>query len=259
MLSNDSIAPFMPEQMRTIVDLRDVSYAVDAVKIINALDLQIVESEVLILLGESGCGKTTTLKLINRLIEPTAGEVLVEGRSTLEWDPIQLRRRIGYVLQDGGLFPHFTVAENVALVPTLEDWNARRKQARTDEMLDLVGLDPAKFANRYPNELSGGQRQRVGVARALASDPPLMLLDEPFGALDAITRTNLQKEFARLVRELGKTAVFVTHDLHEAMLLGTRIALMDKGRIVLLDTPQNFAESRLPLARAYLETVSLSA
>ena len=161
------------------------------------------------------------------------------------------------MLQDGGLFPHFTVAENVALVLRLENWDEDRKRKRTDEMLDLVGLDPARFAARFPHELSGGQRQRVGVARAFASDPELLLLDEPFGALDAITRTNLQKEFARLVRELGKTAVFVTHDLHEAMLLGTRIALMDKGKILLNDSPENFERSELPLTKAYLETVKL--
>ena len=194
----------------------------------------------LVLLGESGCGKTTTLKLINRLIEPTSGEVLVEGRSTLDQDAIELRRRIGYVLQDGGLFPHMTAGENVGLVLKLRDADARATKIRVDEMLDLVGLSPAKFADRYPHELSGGQRQRVGVARALASDPSLLLLDEPFGALDAITRTRLQKEFAKLVRDLGKTAVFVTHDLHEAMLLGTRIALMEKGRILLLDNAEGF-------------------
>ncbi len=209
----------------------------------------------LVLLGESGCGKTTTLKLINRLIEPTNGEILVEGKRTTDWNAIDLRRRIGYVLQDGGLFPHMSVRSNVGLVLTLQDIDGAVISKRADEMLSLVGLNPAKFGERFPHELSGGQRQRVGVARALASDPDLLLLDEPFGALDAITRTNLQKEFARLVRDLGKTAVFVTHDLHEAMLLGTRIALMDKGRIVLLDTAENFAVSDLPLARAYLETI----
>lgn len=240
-----------------IVEFRSVSYAIDGSPILNSIDLSICHGEVLVLLGESGCGKTTTLKLINRLIEPTAGEVFVDGKLTTEWDAIALRRHFGYVLQDGGLFPHFTVAENVALVPRLENWDEDRKQKRTAEMLDLVGLDPAKFAARFPHELSGGQRQRVGVARALASDPELLLLDEPFGALDAITRTNLQKEFTRLVRELGKTAVFVTHDLHEAMLLGTRIALMDKGKIVLMDKPEQFRNSELPLARAYLETVTL--
>jgi osmoprotectant transport system ATP-binding protein len=238
-----------------IVEFRDVGYTIGDTKILDDLNFTISKGEVLVLLGESGCGKTTTLKLINRLIEPTSGEVLVDSRSTTDWDAIALRRHIGYVLQDGGLFPHFTVADNVALVLRLENWDEGRKQKRTSEMLDLVGLEPAKFADRFPHELSGGQRQRVGVARALASDPELLLLDEPFGALDAITRTNLQKEFARLVRELGKTAVFVTHDLHEAMLLGTRIALMDKGKIVLTESPEKFEKSELPLAKAYLETI----
>jgi len=244
-------------ESKIIVQFNRVSYDIEGARILNSLDLTVAKGEVLVLLGESGCGKTTTLKLINRLLESTSGEVFVEGKRTTDWDAIELRRRIGYVLQDGGLFPHMSVAENVGLPLTLTDTNSLISKIRTDEMLDLVGLDPAKFATRYPHELSGGQRQRVGVARALASDPDLLLLDEPFGALDAITRTNLQKEFARLVRELNKTAVFVTHDLHEAMLLGTRIALMDKGKIVLMETPKNFERSELPLARAYLETVKL--
>ena len=239
----------------TLVDFRNVSYAIDGVAILDDLNLRIEQGEVLVLLGESGCGKTTTLKLINRLIEPTTGEVLVEGRATTDWDAVELRRRIGYVLQDGGLFPHMTVERNVGIVLEIGDGARDDTRARAPVMLDLVGLDPAKFATRFPHELSGGQRQRVGVARALASDPDLLLLDEPFGALDAITRTRLQKEFAKLVRDLNKTAVFVTHDLHEAMTLGSRIALMDKGRVALVDTPSAFAKSDLPLAKEYLATV----
>ena len=245
----------MPDTQQPVVELRNIGYTIGGNKILDDLNLQIAPGEILILLGESGCGKTTTLKLINRLIEPTSGEILVEGKRTTDWDAIGLRRHIGCVLQEAGLFPHFTVAENISLVLRLNGWDEKKKRERTNEMLNLVGLDSGKFADRFPHELSGGQRQRVGVARALAADPSIVLLDEPFGALDAITRTNLQKEFARLVRDLGKTAVFVTHDLHEAMLLGSRIALMDKGRIVLLDTPENFRRSDLPLAKAYLETV----
>ena len=240
-----------------IVEFHSVGYSIDGIAVLDSIDLKVERGEVLVLLGESGCGKTTTLKLINRLIEPTVGEVLVEGRSTTDWDPIELRRRIGYVIQDGGLFPHFTVAENVGLVLSLNNTKEKKRNARINEMLDLVGLDPAKFASRYPHELSGGQRQRVGVARALASEPDLLLLDEPFGALDAITRTNLQREFAKLVRDLRKTAVFVTHDLHEAMLLASRIVLMEKGRVVLDTTPNGFTGSTLPLASAYLATTNL--
>jgi len=245
----------MTEHNQPIVEFRAVNYQIGAAKILADLNLQINKGEILILLGESGCGKTTTLKLINRLIEPTSGAVLVEGKATTEWNPINLRRRIGYVLQEAGLFPHFSVAGNVALVPDLQNWDEAKKLERVSEMLELVGLNPQKFINRYPHELSGGQRQRVGVARALAANPDLLLLDEPFGALDAITRVNLQKEFAALVKDLGKTAVFVTHDLHEAFILGTRVCLMDKGVIVLNATPEDFRQSDLPLARAYLETI----
>jgi osmoprotectant transport system ATP-binding protein len=245
------------EKAKTIVEFRAIGFEVGGVRILENINLQIFKGETLILLGESGCGKTTTLKLINCLIEPTSGAVLVEGKPTTDWDAINLRRRIGYVLQEAGLFPHFTVAENVALVPKLENWDEDKKRERLLQMLELVGLNPHKFADRFPHELSGGQRQRVGVARALASDPDLLLLDEPFGALDAITRVNLQKEFARVVKDLGKTAVFVTHDLHEAFILGTRICLMDKGKIALIETPENFRKSDLPLVRNYLETVNL--
>ncbi len=258
-LSNDKIQPIeMLENSKSIVEFRGVGFTIGGANIIDNLNLQIAKGEILVLLGESGCGKTTTLKLINRLYEPTAGEVLVEGKATTDWNAIDLRRHIGYVLQEAGLFPHFTVERNVALVPDLQGWDDAKKQARVAEMLELVGLAPDKFARRFPNELSGGQRQRVGVARALAANPDLLLLDEPFGALDALTRNNLQKEFASLVKELNKTAVFVTHDLREAMLLGSRIALMDKGKIVLLETPENFLKSDEPLVRAYLETIDNS-
>src|SRR5207253_10437598 len=173
-----------------------------------------------------------------------------------DWDPIRLRRRIGYVIQEVGLFPHFTVERNVGLVPTLEGWPEPKKQERVREMLRLVGLDPDRFADRYPRELSGGQRQRVGVARALAADPPLLLMDEPFGALDPLTRASLQKEFAELKSRLEKTVIFVTHDVREALLLGSRIALMAAGKIVLLKTPKEFVNSDDEHARAYLETLS---
>lgn len=247
----------MTDRSQPIVEFRHVSFEIGGARILDDLNLQIFSGETLVLLGESGCGKTTTLKLINRLIEPTAGQVLVEGKATTDWDAIILRRRIGYVLQEAGLFPHFTVERNVALVPTLENWEETKKLERTVEMLELVGLAPQKFARRFPHELSGGQRQRVGVARALAANPQILLLDEPFGALDPITRMNLQKEFAALVKSLNKTAVFVTHDLQEAMLLGSRVTLMDKGKIVLLDTPENFRKSEDPRVRAYLETINL--
>ncbi len=245
----------MPDQRRSIVEFRGVSFEIDGVRILNEIDLKIESGEVVVLLGESGCGKTTTLRLINRLIEPTSGNVLVEGRPTTDWDPIELRRKTGYVLQDGGLFPHMTAAENVGIILRLEHWSEEKKKARVDELFELVGLATERFADRFPHELSGGQRQRIGVARALAADPGLLLLDEPFGALDPLTRTKLQKEFASIVLRMGKTAVFVTHDLHEAMLLGTRIVLMEKGQIVLNAEPADFEASEIPLVRAYLETI----
>jgi osmoprotectant transport system ATP-binding protein len=242
-----------------VVRFRRVTYAPPGVTtpIIDALDLEVRRGETLVLLGESGCGKTTTLRLVNRLLEPTAGEVLVEGRDARAWDAIELRRRTGYVIQDAGLFPHFTVGRNVGLVPTLEGWDEARVNTRVDELLTLVGLEPEKFSTRFPAELSGGQRQRVGVARALAADPPLLLLDEPFGALDPLTRATLQREFAALQKRLDKTVIFVTHDVREALLLGTRVALMKAGRIVLLDTPEGFLNSEEPHARAYRETLAL--
>lgn len=239
-----------------LVEFREVSFAVNGgPPIIDRLNLGISRGETMVLLGESGCGKTTTLKLVNRLLEPTSGEVLVESKSTTAWDAISLRRRTGYVIQEAGLFPHFTVEQNVALVPSLEGWNEATVRQRVRELLSLVGLEPDRFVDRYPRELSGGQRQRVGVARALAADPPLLLMDEPFGALDPLTRASLQKEFAELKQRLSKTVIFVTHDVREALMLGSRIALMDAGRIVLLESPQGFVRSENELAQAYLETL----
>jgi osmoprotectant transport system ATP-binding protein len=219
--------------------------------IIDCISLEIHCGETLVLLGRSGSGKTTLLKLINSLLSPQSGQVLVQGRSTSEWDAIRLRRGIGYVIQEGGLFPHFTVAQNIALVPTLEKWEAARIAKRVEELLTLVGLDPREFAARHPHELSGGQRQRVGVARALAADPPILLMDEPFGALDPVTRAELQHEFSNLARRLGKTIVFVTHDLREALLLASRIVLLQAGHIVASGTPREFLQIDHPEVKAF--------
>lgn len=221
--------------------------------IVQDVSFAVGPSETLVLLGRSGSGKTTTLKLINRLLEPTAGTVRVAGERAAELPVTRLRRRIGYVIQEVGLFPHLTVARNVGLVPRLEQWEAGRVAARVRELLAVVGLDPDGFASRYPHELSGGQRQRVGVARALAADPPLLLLDEPFGALDPITRVELQREFRALQRRLGQAMVFVTHDVREGLLLGTRIGVMQAGRLVFLGTPEQFRHSEQPEVRAFLE------
>ena len=242
----------------SLVEFYNVTFSLPAAaNIISDLNLTVERGETLVLLGESGCGKTTTLKLVNRLLTPTSGEVRVEGKSTTAWDPIALRRRIGYVIQEGGLFPHFTIARNVGLVPALAGWDQTRIMERVRELLSLVGLDPGRFADRYPRELSGGQRQRVGVARALAADPPLLLLDEPFGALDPLTRASLQNEFADLTSRLGKTAILVTHDVREALILARRIGLMHKGQLLLLETPERFLNSDHPQARAYLDTLKV--
>jgi osmoprotectant transport system ATP-binding protein len=221
--------------------------------LVDGVSFSVAEGETLVLLGRSGAGKTITLKLINRLLEPTAGEVRVAGTLTTTLDPTRLRRRIGYVIQEIGLFPHFTIGENVGLVPRLEGWPPARIAGRVRELLQLVGLGGEALEQRYPAQLSGGQRQRVGVARALAADPPLLLLDEPFGALDAITRVELQREFQQLGARVRKALVFVTHDVREGLLLGTRIALMRSGRFVFLGTPDEFRGSSHPEVRAFLE------
>ncbi|HEY1233693.1 MAG TPA: ATP-binding cassette domain-containing protein [Candidatus Binatia bacterium] len=238
----------------TAIEFYDVSFTLpDGKTLLANLNLQVHEGETLVLLGRSGSGKTTTMKLINRLIDPTAGEVRVEQRATVAWDPIRLRRRIGYVIQEVGLFPHLTVEENIGVVPRLEGWATERIHARALALLSLVGLDPERFSGRFPRELSGGQRQRIGVARALAADPPIILLDEPFGALDPITRREIQREFKSLQQELKKTMIFVTHDIAEAFVLGTRIALLKDGQLVLLDVPAGLLRSTHPEARAFAE------
>jgi osmoprotectant transport system ATP-binding protein len=202
---------------RRVIEFHSTRFGLDGRNIIGPLEFAVQAGEILVLLGRSGSGKTTTLRLINGLLRPTDGSVLVDGLATTEWQPVRLRRSIGYVIQEVGLFPHMNVRKNVGIVPTLERWERSRVAARVDELLQLVGLPPTEFAERLPHELSGGQRQRVGVARALAVDPPILLCDEPFGAVDPITRAELQREFAELSRRLGKTVVFVTHDVREAL------------------------------------------
>jgi osmoprotectant transport system ATP-binding protein len=237
----------------TAIEFRDVEFRVpNGPAILQSFNLVIERCETLVLLGRSGSGKTTALRLINRLLEPSSGKVSVEGRATLEWNAVELRRRIGYVIQDAGLFPHYTVERNVALVPHLEKWPKEKVHARVIELLNLVGLDAAQFAHRFPHELSGGQRQRVGFARALAADPPFLLMDEPFGALDPLTRNDMRKEFAALQKQLSKTIVFVTHDVREALQLGSRIALLESGTLTGIYTPDEFQCATEPLAAAYM-------
>jgi len=242
-----------------LVSFRNVSYRVGGKDILRNLNLDIAAGETLVLLGRSGSGKTTALKMVNALLRPSEGEVVVEGTTTTNWDPIRLRRRIGYVIQEAGLFPHVTVEGNVGLVPRLEGWPPEKIQARVQTLLEQVGLPPAQFAARYPRELSGGQRQRVGVARALAADPPLLLFDEPFGALDPVTRVELQRQFLELRRRLGKTAIFVTHDVREALLVATRIALLHNGRAVVVSSPAEFLRAQGEEARAFLACLDFKA
>jgi osmoprotectant transport system ATP-binding protein len=236
-----------------VIEFRHAGYRLpDGQVLLHGINLPVLPGETLVLLGRSGAGKSTALKLVNRMLDPSEGEVRVEGRATLDWDPIALRRHIGYVIQEIGLFPHFTVEQNIALVPRLEGWPVARIRPRVNELLSLVGLDPGTFAPRYPHELSGGQRQRVGVARALAADPPILLMDEPFGALDPLTRGELQREFRVLEQRLAKTIVIVTHDVSEALVLGTRIGLLEAGALAGLYSPKEFMRAVEPVAAAYV-------
>jgi osmoprotectant transport system ATP-binding protein len=246
-------APISSAIADPIIEFQQVTYSVKGrtVPLISQLSLCVNSGETLVLLGRSGSGKTTLLRLINRMLVPSSGAVVVEGKSTMDWDAIRLRRHIGYVIQEAGLFPHFTVAENVGLVPKLEKWDPARIAERTDELLRIVGLDPIEFAGRRPAQLSGGQRQRVGVARALGADPSILLMDEPFGALDPVTRSELQREFSALAQRLGKTIVFVTHDLREALLLASRIVLLQNGKIVASAKPQEFLRIEHPEVKAF--------
>jgi osmoprotectant transport system ATP-binding protein len=223
--------------------------------VLDAFNLSIDAGEVIAVVGRSGAGKTTILKLVNRLLLPTAGVVRVEGRETQGWDGIELRRRVGYVFQDVGLFPHMSIEENVGIVPRLQHWPPERMHARTLELLALVGLPPEIYAARRPRELSGGERQRVGVARALAIDPPILLMDEPFGALDPVTRAEVRGQFARIQRELGTTVILVTHDMAEAFVLGTRVGVLHEGKLIACDRPVRVARSTDPRVRAFLDTL----
>ena len=240
----------MPE---SAIEFVHVNYrTADGRTLLSDVNFSVSRGEMLMLLGPSGSGKTTSLKLINLLLTPSEGIVRVDGRPVQDWDVIRLRRHIGYAIQDVGLFPHYTVQQNVALIPKLEKWQPKRTAERVAAVLQMVGLPPTEYSHRYPDQLSGGQRQRVGLARALAADPPILLMDEPFGALDPITRLGLQKEFKQLQLKLDKTVVFVTHDVGEALTLGNRIALMDAGKLCGIFTPHDFLASEDQFAQPYV-------
>jgi osmoprotectant transport system ATP-binding protein len=241
--------------MTEAVRFDNVSCRVGNVELVRELNISISEGETFVLLGRSGSGKTTTLKLVNRLLPAASGAVVVEKRNVSDWDPILLRRRIGYVIQEIGLFPHFTIERNVGLVPSLLNWDPSKIRDRYRTVMQLVDMDPDVFAGRYPFQLSGGQRQRVGVARALAADPPLLLMDEPFGALDPVTRTDLQGSFKLWKKSLGKTILFVTHDVAEAFLLGDRIGLMESGKLVEYGSRAVMNDSNHPLIQAFRASI----
>lgn len=211
---------------------------IKAEKAVKNIDLDIAKGEFIVFIGPSGCGKTTTMKMINRLIEPTSGSIYIDGENIMDQDPVELRRKIGYVIQQIGLFPHMTIQQNITLVPRLLKWPEEKRKKRAEELLQLVDMGP-EYLNRYPHELSGGQQQRIGVLRALAAEPPLILMDEPFGALDPITRDSLQEEFKKLQKSLDKTIVFVTHDMDEAIKLADRIVILRAGEIVQVGTPDD--------------------
>jgi osmoprotectant transport system ATP-binding protein len=240
---------------QSALEFADVSFARAQGLVLDHLSLAVDAGEVLAVVGRSGAGKSTLLKLINRLLVPSGGAVYVDGRDTRMWDVIRLRRRVGYVLQDVGLFPHLSVAANVGVVPRLEGWDADRIQARVGELLDLVGLPASRFGPRFPDELSGGQRQRVGVARAIAIDPPILLMDEPFGALDPLTRAELHTEFRGLQAALRKTVVIVTHDMGEAFALADRVGVIDEGRLVACERSPTLAASTDPRVRRLLDAI----
>ena len=241
---------------QAVIDFERVEFRRDCgPPVFRELGLSMAPGETLALVGRSGSGKSTLLKLVNRLLLPSSGRVTVEGRDTRAWDPIRLRRRVGYVIQDVGLFPHMTVAENAGIVPRLEGWSAARVTRRVQELLDLVGLPFSEYGARWPSQLSGGQRQRVGVARALAIDPPILLMDEPFGALDPVTRAEVRREFSRIRRRLETTVVIVTHDMAEAFALGDRIGVLEAGELVALDAPRRVAASTDPRVRVLIDAV----
>lgn len=237
------------------LQFRNVSYEIHGRIILRDVNLEVQAGETLILLGRSGSGKTTLLKMVNRLVEPSSGEIVLDGKRLKDWDPIRLRRGIGYVIQDAGLFPHRTVEQNVGLVPRLENRPPEEIRNRVHELMPMMGLPPETYLNRYPRQLSGGERQRVGIARALAFDPRLLLLDEPFGALDPITRFELQHHFLKLRNELGKTSIFVTHDIREALMMGSRIAVLSRGSLETVLPKDEFLKTSAPEASAFLASV----
>lgn len=244
----------MPEAVaQPVVVFRSVSISLGSRPVLSNLSFTVEAGETLVLLGRSGSGKTTALRLVNAMLFPSEGEVLVEGRDTRHWDPVRLKRRTGYVIQETGLLPHYTVERNVGLVPELEGWDPQHIRERVHSLLRRVGLEPEIFAKRLPRELSGGQRQRVGVARAFAADPPLLLLDEPFGALDPVTRREAVELFSRLCRQANKTVLFVTHDIHEGLRVADRIGLLHDGRLEFFGAPSEFLCADGPEARSFLE------